>query len=126
MVSLVYYISGHGFGHAVRSAEVVRALGRGWPEYCWLIDWLREAYGQADVLLRLPFHGDLSAFHAIEDVPLVSRPASAPRAVLRQRLGLGEAERAVLLTFGGLGLAGLDAASLADHARYTFIATEKE
>src|SRR5213595_544557 len=32
MISLVYYVSGHGFGHAVRSAEVIRTLARRRPE----------------------------------------------------------------------------------------------
>ena len=32
MVSLVYYISGHGFGHSVRSLEVMRRLGELSPE----------------------------------------------------------------------------------------------
>jgi L-arabinokinase len=238
MTSLVYYVSGHGFGHAVRSAEIIRALGRrrpglhvhlrttapawlfpavesfqsgdldagvvqpdalhidraatlaraaqlaresetlvavetdflrrvgaglvvgdvpplaflaaraaglpgvavanfSWdwiyrpyvrarPEYAWLLEWLRRAYGCADLLLRLPFHGDLSAFRAIEDVPLVNRPPSAARAALRGRLDLRPAELAVLLSFGGFGLTGLDVGQLAVFRRYTFIATEKE
>lgn len=30
--SILYYITGHGFGHAVRSHQVIRALARGQPE----------------------------------------------------------------------------------------------
>src|SRR5690349_117085 len=30
--SLVYYVTGHGFGHAVRSAEIIRAIQRRRPE----------------------------------------------------------------------------------------------
>jgi hypothetical protein len=96
------------------------------PEYAWLLDWLREAYKQADLLLRLPFYGDLCAFRTIEDVPLVSRRPSAARRALRARLGLQPDDLAVLLSFGGLGLAGLDAQHLAALGRFTFIATEKE
>lgn len=203
MASLVYYVSGHGFGHAVRSAEIIRALQRqrrglpihvrttapdwpfpavqtcqpvqldvgvvqpdtlridiettlaraaalagetnalvgrevdflagigarlvvgdvpppaflaaaaaglpgvgvanfswdwiyhpsvaSYPEYTWLVESPREAYGKADLLLRLPFHGEMSAFRVIEDVPLVSRPPSAARSTLRRRLGLAPA-----------------------------------
>src|SRR6266536_3861506 len=98
---------------------IYRPYVRARPEYAWLLEWLRRAYGCADLLLRLPFYGDLSAFRAIEDVPLVSRPPSAPRAVLRRRLGLQPAELAVLLSFGGLGLAGLDARQLAVFSHYT-------
>ena len=32
MPSIAYYISGHGFGHAVRSAGVIRALVEAYPE----------------------------------------------------------------------------------------------
>ena len=32
MTRILYYVSGHGFGHAARSAEVVRALGESYPE----------------------------------------------------------------------------------------------
>jgi L-arabinokinase len=30
--AILYYITGHGFGHAVRSAQVIRALGRAAPD----------------------------------------------------------------------------------------------
>jgi L-arabinokinase len=96
------------------------------PHATWLLDWLRQAYASADLLLRLPFHGDLSAFRNVEDVPLVTRKPTAPRQVLRQRLGLQEHEQAVLLSFGGLGLSGLDARQLEKLGRYTFLGTEKE
>jgi hypothetical protein len=96
------------------------------PEYAWLLDWLRDAYRQADLLLRLPFHDAMSAFRTIEDVPLVSRPPSARRETLRARLGLGPTERAVLLSFGGLGLSGLRPEPFATLPSYTFLATRRE
>jgi L-arabinokinase len=96
------------------------------PSFAWLLEWLRRAYACAGLLLRLPFYGDLSAFQAIEDVPLISRPATAPRAVLRARLGLDPDRRVVLLSFGGLGLGGFDPRPLASLAEYLFLATEKE
>src|SRR5512143_2270830 len=66
----------------------------------------REAYAEADLLLRLPFAGDLSAFRRIEDVPLVVRKPPTPGPEARRRLGL-DGRPAVLLSFGGLGLPGL-------------------
>lgn len=65
-----------------------------------------EAYARAGLLLRLPFAGDLSAFRRIEDVPLVARKPTVPKAEARARLGL-DGRPAVLLSFGGLGLPGL-------------------
>ena len=66
----------------------------------------REAYARAEVLLRLPFACDASAFRRVEDVPLVARKPTVPKALARERLGL-DARPAVLLSFGGLGLPGL-------------------
>lgn len=66
----------------------------------------KGAYARANLLLRLPFAGDLSAFPRIEDVPLVARKPRVGKAEGRRRLAL-EARPAVLLSFGGLGLPGL-------------------
>ena len=71
----------------------------------------REAYARADLLLRLPFAGDLSAFRRVEDVPLVARKPAVARAEARTRLGL-DARPAVLVSFGGLGLPGLQPAGI--------------
>jgi hypothetical protein len=49
MTNILYYISGHGYGHAVRSAEIIRVLTRRQPDWrihiktsapCWLFDHL--------------------------------------------------------------------------------------
>ena len=82
----------------------------------------REAYARADLLLRLPFAGDLSAFRRVEDVPLVVRRPKAPRPEARRRLGLDE-RPAVLLSFGGLGLPGLRPAAFASLVDYQILLT---
>jgi hypothetical protein len=85
--------------------------------------WAAEEYRKADRLLRLPFHGDLSVFRAIEDGPLVARRPRGPRAELRRRLGFGS-EPVVLLSFGGLGLPDLTPARLAAASGYRFVISE--
>ena len=82
----------------------------------------REAYALADLLLRLPFAGDLSAFRRVEDVPLVARKPAIGKAEARRRLGL-DARPAVLLSFGGLGLPGLRPGGLGALAGYQFLLT---
>ncbi len=82
----------------------------------------REAYAEADLLLRLPFAGDLSAFRRIEDVPLVVRRPPTPRPEARRRLGLDE-RPAVLLSFGGLGLPGLRPAAFSSLVGYQLLLT---
>ena len=80
------------------------------------------AYAQADLLLRLPFAGDLSAFPRIEDVPLVARRPRLARAEVRRRLGL-VARPVVLLSFGGLGMPELRPDRAGALGQYQFLLT---
>jgi UDP:flavonoid glycosyltransferase YjiC (YdhE family) len=74
------------------------------PGFAPLVAALRAAYGRATLLLRLPLHGDLSAFPRIRDLPLVARRAGRDRSAVRAALGLPRDQRLVLISFGGLGL----------------------
>src|SRR5438045_5380229 len=81
----------------------------GFPAFAPLVEHLRESYGRASLLLRLPMHGDLNAFPCWRDIPLVARRATVAADDVRGRLELPRCDPVVLLSFGGLGLA-LDAA----------------
>jgi L-arabinokinase len=74
------------------------------PRFAPLVERLRDDYGRATLLLRLPLYGEMSAFPRIRDLPFVARAARLPRAPVRERLGLPTEERVVLVSFGGLGL----------------------
>jgi hypothetical protein len=74
------------------------------PAFTPLVEHLRASYARAAVLLRLPLHGDLSAFRHIRDLPLVARRATLAGPEVRARLDLARTERLVLVSFGGLGL----------------------
>ena len=90
-----------------------------------LVDAARHAaaaYARASLLLRLPFAGDLSAFPRIEDVPLVARRPAVGKAEARSRLGL-DARPVVLLSFGGVGMPGLEPAAFARLGEYAFLLT---
>ena len=93
------------------------------PRYAPLVDRLREQYGRATRLLRLPFHGDLSAFQTIEDVPLIARRSGADRAATRRALGLPADAPLILLSFGGHRFGGPDAARLGALDRFAFVMT---
>jgi len=80
----------------------------------------REAYEKADLLLELPFAGDLSAFPRRERIPMVARRQRRDRAQTRHALGL-ERETAVLLSFGGIGLPGFDPSVLKPLRQYRFL-----
>lgn len=74
------------------------------PAYEPLVDGIRASYALSALLLRLPMHGDLSAFPKIRDVPLVARVATLSRAEVCERLRLPADRRLVLLSFGGIGV----------------------
>lgn len=68
-----------------------------------------RAYSKADVLLRLPFYGDMSAFSTIEDVPVVGRKANQSRDETLHQIGLSsEKRRIVLLGLRHQDLEGVD------------------
>ena len=82
-----------------------------------------EAYRRATLLLELPFAGEMPAFPCRERIPLVARRPRVERAVARRLLGLRE-RPAVLVSFGGLGLPGFRARSLAGLADFDFLVSE--
>jgi L-arabinokinase len=78
------------------------------------------AYARAHLLLQLPFAGDLGAFTRREAVPMVARRQRRSREESHRLLGLGS-EPVVLISFGGLGLPGLDARVLEGLPDYRFV-----
>jgi hypothetical protein len=80
------------------------------------------AYARADLLLELPFAGDMSAFPRRRRIPMVARRPRVARDEVRVRLGLERTRPVVLLSFGGLGLPGFDRSVLAPlEARFRFL-----
>jgi L-arabinokinase len=97
-------------------------VGRREPDLMEAAAVAREAYGKAEVLLRLPFAGDLRAFRSVEDVPLVARRPRRSREEARAALGW-EDEPTVLLSFGGPGLPGIDLGAYGQLSEYRFVLT---
>jgi L-arabinokinase len=91
---------------------IYRSMSARHPSLLEAADAARDAYRRSDLLLRLPFAGDLGAFPRIEDLPLIARRPRVEPAEARRRLGL-DGRPAVLLSFGGVGLPGFDASVLA-------------
>jgi L-arabinokinase len=98
-----------------------------WPSFDRAIARVREGYGQASALLRLPFHGDepdaFPAFHHIEDVPLIARFAREPRERVRAALGFQADQRLVLLSFGGFDTTQVSLEGLSRCRDYHFLVT---
>jgi L-arabinokinase len=97
---------------------------RSHPAYGHLIETIRDAYSQADLFLRLPFHGPCDAFPVVRDIPMVARRSGRSRQEVRRRLGLGETRPVVLLSFGGFDLTGIDFGRVERLDDYLFLTTQ--
>jgi L-arabinokinase len=85
---------------------IYRHFGKRHPYLNEAADAAAASYAKADLLLQLPFAGDLSAFRTRERLPLLARRPRLSREEVRRRLGF---EGIVILwSFGGLGLPGFD------------------
>ncbi|MBI2264975.1 MAG: hypothetical protein HYU64_07365 [Armatimonadetes bacterium] len=87
---------------------------------------IRSSYSKAALCLRLPFHGDLSVFPKIVDIPLVARKSRKHRAETLKTLDMDGGRPWILLSFGGIGFSGLALAELSHLREYGFIATDYE
>ncbi len=97
---------------------------RNHPAYAPLLDQIRGAYGQADLFLRLPFHGPCDAFPVIRDIPMVARRSTRSRADVRKKLALADSRPVILLSFGGFDLEGLDFGRVGRLDEYLFLTTQ--
>jgi L-arabinokinase len=119
MPRLAYYVSGHGFGHAVRSMEVIRSLTRRMPGIGVQVVTTAPARFFADipgVAVRRPA-GPMEA-GMVERDPLTPDPAATLRvleAVLAQREASVAAEAAALRAWGAEAVAS-DVSFLAGEA----------
>jgi L-arabinokinase len=105
---------------------IYRHLARRQPRLAEAAERCARAYASCDLLLRLPFAGDLSAFHRIEDVPLVARRPTVQREEARERLGLRDERPVVLLSFGGIGMPGFDFTLLDGLSEFRFVSVGSE
>lgn len=74
------------------------------PRWRPIISTIRQGYEKCPLFLQLPMHGDCSVCPEIEDVPLVARKMEKSRDRVRSILGLGPADRVILLAFVSLEL----------------------
>jgi len=103
----------------------------GYPEHLAkapaLVPTIRDAYGAADLALRLPLWGGFDAFRRVRDLPFIARHATRAGEEVRAALALPATRPIVLLSFGGYGLDGFDLGGL-DEVRdrgYTIVTTDQ-
>jgi L-arabinokinase len=95
------------------------------PRGASVVEAIRAGYGQADLFLRLPFHGPCDAFPVIRDIPMVARRTRRTREDVRRQLGLSTARPVILLSFGGLEIRGIDFARVERLEEYEFVITQR-
>ncbi len=67
-----------------------------------IVERIRNAYGKADLLLRLPFSDTMAAFPVIEDIPLVASPGNSRRDVIAKLARCGISKKWILISFTSL------------------------
>lgn len=75
-----------------------------YPEYRYIISAIREDYRNANLLLRLPFSGEMNAFPVSRDIPLIARQAVRSAEEVRSLLRLPATQPVIILSFGGFRL----------------------
>lgn len=93
------------------------------PQFASIIERIRAAYGHADLLMRLPFSGDLSAFPTVVSIPLIARRAKTPPEQVRERIGFtrGDGKRLVLVALRASDLHTVNLDALASLPGLTFV-----
>lgn len=91
---------------------IYAGLAEGRGGYDEVLNSLTEDYRKADLLLRLPFHGEESVIRAVEDQPLVARLSTYDKEEIRAKLGIPAGQRLGLISFGGFGLQTFDPSPL--------------
>jgi L-arabinokinase len=104
---------------------VYRHLARGEPGLAEAAEAAASAYRRAQLLLQLPFSGDLSVFPRREAIPLVARRPHRDREEARRMLGLPDLPL-VLWSFGGPGLPGFELRTLARIPEFHFFLEGEE
>jgi hypothetical protein len=69
------------------------------PRWQPVADMFREQYAAADLLLRLPFCEEMSAFPRVEDIPLVANPGRVRRQEISEVTGCDPGKKWILLSF---------------------------
>jgi L-arabinokinase len=87
-----------------------------------LLPTIRGAYAKASMALRLPMSAGFESFSNVKDIPFIARHATHSREEVCAKLKLPAEKPLVLMSFGGVGLPGLDVDGLTRFKKYTVIA----
>lgn len=74
-----------------------------YPEYQWVVEEIRHQYALTDLLLSLPYNGDLSAFPKTQEISWICRKSEVEPIEVKQKLNIDPMKPVALVTFGGIG-----------------------
>ncbi|MBI2920475.1 MAG: hypothetical protein HYY18_05265 [Planctomycetes bacterium] len=87
-----------------------------------IVEATRASYRKADLLLRLPFPGDFSAFRKQKPIPFIARKSTAQKTEVFETLGIPRTDKkVVLLAFGGVDGAGFMMDGVERNPQYLFV-----
>lgn len=86
-----------------------------------ILQLIRQAYGEADLALRINPAPKMEIFRRIIDIGPIAEPAPSARERLTEFLGLAQGEQTVLIGFGGIPLDSLPFNRLESLTGYRFI-----
>ncbi|MGP1385067.1 MAG: glycosyl transferase [Thainema sp.] len=96
-------------------------------EFVEMADWISQQFAKCDRLYRYPWHEPMSAFKNVIDVGLTGGDPGYDEDTLREKFRItAPPEQTILLTFGGLGLAGIPYGNLARFPDWQFITFDRQ
>ena len=101
--------------------EILTALEQTTVHHQPLLQSIREAYGKADMALRIAPGLPLTGIRKVVDIGPIAEPAPSERENLRSRLGMKASERLVLVGFGGVPLGALPWDEMEHMGGYQFL-----
>ncbi|MDZ7722832.1 MAG: glycosyltransferase family protein [candidate division KSB1 bacterium] len=98
------------------------------PQYEFVVNDIRASYSKADILYRLPFHGDLSAFSKSIDTPLVGRRSNLAPEFVRDQIfkQISADTKLVFLGLRTTDLLGIDWDQLESGKHFTYLSQNRD
>ncbi|MCR4373495.1 MAG: hypothetical protein NUW22_01450 [Acidobacteria bacterium] len=90
-----------------------------------LVDAIRRSYRTATYALELPLAGGFEVFPHVTPIPFIARHAIHSREETRRAVGVDQARKVALLSFGGYGLERLDLSRLDCLSDWTLLLTDR-
>jgi L-arabinokinase len=100
---------------------IYSAQGSGLAEFAKLAGMIAESYSKTTLALLTPPKTPMPAFPVSEEIPLIGRKSPYSKEEVRERLAIPSDRPAVLLSFGGYGVGGIQWTNLRKLGDFLFL-----